>query len=260
MLLAIDVGNTNVVFALFENDQLIAKHRAEAQKWRQALEWAEIIRQMLRQHDLTEEHLSAVAIASVVPSLTAPFKEMAEAHFNVPATVINSSHFSSLPNFYENPDRLGIDRLLNVFAVKHYYGYPAIVLDFGTATKFEVLSPKGEYWGGAIAPGYAISAEALFGATALLKAVKFGRPTNVIGRNSVESLQSGISYGYQGLVEEMLNRLQSEIGQKPVIVATGGLVELIAPYIRQVDVIDPDLTLKGINLIWLELILIRAIE
>ena len=257
MLLAVDVGNTNVVLGVFEGDQLRASWRVQTERRRMPDEWGIMLITLLQHKGYQLNDISAAIISSVVPPLTAALREMIELYFKLPPLVVEPGVKTGIAIRYENPREVGADRIVNAVAAFHYYGGPAIVIDFGTATTFDALSGNGEYLGGAIAPGINIAAEALFSVASRLFRVELTPPKQAIGRNTANSMQSGIMFGYIGLVEGLINRFCEELtvlsppvaGQKIKIIATGGLAEVVAKDGNFIDVVDQDLTLQGLRLI-----------
>lgn len=255
MLLAIDIGNTNTSLGLYprpEDGQPLAAWRISTRRDRTADEHALLVAQILGQSDATLADVSAVAISNVVPPLAPAVRDFCRRHLRCEAAIVGEQLLPKLPNRYQPPSAVGADRLVDAVAVLHHYGGPAIVVDFGTATVFDAISAEGEYLGGCIAPGIAISMDALFSAAAHLPRVELIEPESVIGRKTVESLQSGFFYGFVGQVEEMVRRLKLELGAETKVIATGGLAELIAAGAECIDAIEPYLTLEGLRLLWTE--------
>ncbi len=258
MLLAVDVGNTNVVLGVFEGDDLKASWRVQTERRRMPDEWGLMVITLLQHRGYATNTINAAIISSVVPPLTTALREMVESYFGVKALVVEPGIKTGIPIRYENPREVGADRIVNAVAAFHYHGGPAIIIDFGTATTFDALSGHGEYLGGAIAPGINIAAEALFSVASRLFRVELVPPKQAIGRNTASSMQSGIVFGYIGLVEGLVNRFRDEltamaplqIGQKIKVIATGGLAEIVAQdSVGLIDVVDQNLTLQGLRLI-----------
>jgi len=250
MLLAIDVGNTETVLGVFDKKKLLCHFRISTDRDRTGDELAIIVADLLRLQQLKLQDISAVIVSSVVPHYVSALSKMARDHLKMSPLILGPGVKTGMPILYENPHEVGADRIANAVAAFSLYGGPAIVVDFGTATTFDVISEKGEYLGGAIAPGLQISADALFAVAAKLSKVDIVRPQAVIGRNTTESLQSGILFGYAGQVDTMVNRIREELGKKPVIIATGGLAELVVPECKTVKKLDVLLTLKGLQIIY----------
>jgi len=249
MLLAIDIGNTNIVVGAFDGEHLRANWRVATDASQTADEYAVLLSGLLAFAGLSMRDMSAVCLASVVPALSTTFEELSTRYCDVAPIVVGPGIRSGVKILYENPREVGADRIANAVATYHLYGGPAIVIDFGTATTFDALSADGEYLGGAIAPGLTIAAEALFRNAARLYRVELKRPKGVIGRNTGASVQSGLIYGYVGLIEGLVERFKSEMGPARVI-ATGGLSEVIAAESPSVEIINPLLTLEGLRLIY----------
>lgn len=250
MLLAIDVGNTNIVYGLFDGEKLVHQFRVESSRGRTADEYAVIVRQLLAMSGVSPEDVHAAIIASVVPSLTEPMLALVRRAFGKEALVVGPGIRSGMAILYENPREVGADRIVNAVAAYERFHGPLIVVDFGTATTFDCVSAKGEYLGGVIAPGIQISADALFARAAKLPRVEIAKPPKVVGRNTQHSMQSGIVFGYVALVDGLVERLASELGTKHTVVATGGLSTLIAPMSRTIQEVDEDLTLDGLRILY----------
>ena len=250
MLLAIDVGNTNIVYGLFDGTRLVHQFRVETSRGRTADEYAVILRQLIEMRDIKPDDVRAAIIASVVPALTEPMIELVRRAFGLDALVVGPGIRTGMAILYENPREVGADRIVNGVAAFERYHEGLIVVDFGTATTFDCVSPKGEYLGGVIAPGIQISADALFARAAKLPRVEIARPPRVVGRNTQHSMQSGIVYGYVGLVDGLVERLVEELAFPCRVVATGGLARLIAPLSRSIQEVDEDLTLTGLRILY----------
>ncbi|MGQ9532744.1 MAG: type III pantothenate kinase [Desulfotomaculales bacterium] len=250
MLLVMDVGNTNIVVGVFEAQQLVAHWRLSTERQRTADEYGLTLRQLLACARIPQGAVDAVVISSVVPPLMPALEQMSLRYFGVTPLVVGPGIKTGLAIRYDNPREVGADRIVNAVAGYTLYGGPLIIVDFGTATTFCAISERGEYLGGAIAPGIAIAAEALFARTAKLPRVEVVRPPAVIGKNTVHSMQAGILYGFVGLVKEIVQRMKQELGGTPKVLATGGLAELIAGETDIIDRVDPQLTLTGLRLIY----------
>lgn len=259
MLLTIDVGNTNVVVGIFADDKIRASWRIQTERRRMADEWGITLLGLLQHEGIPQSEVKAAVISSVVPTLTPELKQTLERYFKLTPLIVEPGIKTGMAVRYENPREVGADRIVNAVAAYHYHGGPAIVIDFGTATTFDALSTNGEYLGGAIAPGIGIASEALFSVASRLYRVELAPPKQAIGRNTTASMQSGIMFGYMGLVEGLVRRFTQELqevsppppGQKVKVVATGGLAELIATDNHSViDIVDQDLTLQGLRLIY----------
>jgi type III pantothenate kinase len=249
MLLVIDVGNTNISFGVFDGSHLLQHVRCESARARTADEYAVLVRSMLTLRGVDLSRIDAAIIASVVPTLTDTMVKFARTAFGRDAIVVGPGIKSGMPILYENPREVGADRIVNAVAGYEWARGAVIVVDFGTATTFDCVTPKGEYLGGVITPGVQISAEALFSRAARLHRVDLALPPRVVGRNPVHSMQSGIVYGYAGLVEGLVSRIKKELGYPCRVIATGGLARLIAPQTEAIEHLDDDLTLTGLRLI-----------
>ncbi len=265
LLLAIDVGNTQTVIGLYDLDpedganvekrladtNLVDHWRVATNVERTADEHALVLQEFLAFHGSTwqDNDIQRLAVCSSVPRVTGALRRMAERYFGVPALVVEPGVRTGLPILYDNPKEVGADRIADAVAAYDLYGGPSIVIDFGTATTFEAISAQGEYLGGAIFPGIDVSLDALFARAAALRRVELVEPRSVIGRSTVESMQSGAIFGYTSLVDGMCERIEDELGADAVVVATGGLSGLIGPLSRAIDHIEPWLTLHGLRLI-----------
>ncbi len=253
MLLAIDVGNTHIVIGLYESaaaNDLIDHWRISTNAERTSDEHALMVQDFLAFHGSTmRSAITGIAVSSVVPRVTMSLRDMARKYFGFEAVIVGPGVKTGMPIHTDNPREVGADRIVNSVAAFARWGGPAVVIDFGTATTFDAVSPKGEYLGGAIVPGIEISLEALTNRAAALRRVELVEPRSVIGKNTVESIQSGVIFGYAGLVDGLCERMERELGEC-VIVATGGLSSLIAPYCETIDHVEPWLTLDGLRLIY----------
>ncbi|GJL84869.1 MAG: type III pantothenate kinase [Micavibrio sp.] len=230
MLLAVDIGNTNTVLALFEGERLVRSWRMQTGAG---------------SYDVTEENISDVIVSSVVPDEDKKLQEFCRENFSVEPIFVDASH-TGLEVDLDRPEEIGADRLVNAVAVVCNYSAPAIVVDFGTATTFDVIDADGHYKGGVIAPGVNLSVSALERAAAKLPKVDIKKPLQVIGKNTEEAIQSGIYWGYVGLIEGLITKITEEIGVKPFVLATGGLAPLFAPAIELIEKVDEELTLRGL--------------
>ncbi len=249
MLLVIDVGNTNIVYGLFDGQTLVHQFRVESGRGRTADEYAVTLRQLLAMHDIAPGEVRASIIASVVPSLTEPMTQLVRRAFGHDAKIVGPGIKTGMAILYENPREVGADRIVNAVAAFEKVKGAVIVVDFGTATTFDCVTPKGEYLGGVIAPGIQISADALFSRAAKLPRVEIALPPKVVGKNTLHSMQSGIVYGYVGLVDGLVDRLRDELGYACDVIATGGLATLIAPLSRTIREVDDVLTLVGLRIL-----------
>jgi type III pantothenate kinase len=249
MLLTIDVGNTNIGFGLFSGDELTHQFRCESARQRTADEYAVLVRQMLAMREVDPREVHAAIIASVVPTLTDVMVEMVRRAFARDPLIVGPGTRTGMSILYENPREVGADRIVNAVAAYEQVKAGLIVVDFGTATTFDCVTPKGEYLGGVIAPGIQISADALFSRAAKLHRVEIALPPKVVGRNPVHSMQSGIVYGYAGLVDGVVERIRRELGYPCTVLGTGGLAPLIAPQTASIERVDDSLTLEGLRII-----------
>lgn len=250
MLLAIDVGNTQTTIGVFKEDGLVHQWRISTNRDETADELAVTISNLFELESLALHDISATIVSSVVPHCTAALVEMARKHLKSKLLVVGPRIKTGMPILYDNPHEVGADRIVNSVAAFKKYGGPVIVVDFGTATTFDVVSAEGEYLGGVITPGLEISAEALFTAAAKLSRVDLVKPAAVIGKNTAASIQSGLIFGFVGLVDTIVEKIKKEIEQEPKVVATGGLASLIAPECRTVSEVDDLLTLHGLKMIY----------
>lgn len=250
MLLAIDVGNTHTVVGLFDGPRLADHWRIATNAERTSDELALMIQQFLGFHGFSfADAISGVAVCSGVPVVTSQLRLMTERYFGFQALVLEPGVRTGMPILYDNPKEVGADRIANAVGAYEQYGGPSIVVDFGTATTIEAVSDKGEYLGGAIFPGIEISLDALFGRAAGLRRIELVEPRSVIGKSTMESIQSGVVYGFSAQVDGLVERFQRELGECTVI-ATGGLAELIIPHTRTVQHFEPWLTLYGLRTIF----------
>jgi type III pantothenate kinase len=250
MLLCIDIGNTNIAFGLFEGKKLGPRWRIRTIHEKMPDEYGILMDSLFRHRDHQPDQVSGVAIASVVPPLTPVFEQVCRDYIGQEPLVVDAGVKTGVPIRYENPRAVGADRVVDAAAVKALYSLPACVVDFGTATTFDAISAEGDYLGGAIAPGIGIAAQGLFERTAKLPRVELTRPPSVIGRNTPHAMQSGLLFGYVGLVEGMVARFKGELGSETQVIATGGLAEIVARETNAVDVIDPWLTLHGLRIVY----------
>lgn len=255
MLLAFDIGNTNIVIGVFDGDHLIADWRIATDRQKTYDEYGLLMSQLLQTAGLERKQITDIIISSVVPNLTGIVKIMCDVYFHMTPMVVGSGIKTGMPIRYENPKEVGADRIVNAVAAIEEYGCPLIILDFGTATTFCVVNEKGEYLGGAIAPGIGISANALVEKTSQLPKVELVVPEHVIGKNTVNAIQSGLLYGYCGLVDGMVHRIAKEQGwvlNDVKVIATGGLAEVLHKNTSTIQKVDQMLTLKGLHLLYLK--------
>lgn len=249
MLLAVDVGNTNTVLGAFDGKVLRQYWRVETMHSRTVDEYGILVHQLFAVDGLDARSIDAAVVSSVVPPLTTTLHRMCQRYFKMKPVFVGPGVKTGMPILYENPREVGADRIVNAVAAWDRWARGLIVVDFGTATTFDAVSQKGEYIGGAICPGITISMEALFRHASKLPEIEFARPPNVIGRNTVASMQSGMVYGYVGLVDGICQRMAAEMGFTPKIVATGGQASLIAGISKSIEEVDELLTLTGLRII-----------
>jgi type III pantothenate kinase len=251
MLLVVDVGNTHTVLGLYDDERLVHDFRIETAKGRTSDEHHVLLLNLLQLAGVKRSDVRASILASVVPSFNDTVIDAVDRAFDHEIMVVGPGIKTGMPVLYENPREVGADRIVNAVAAFERVKGAAIVVDFGTATTFDCISEKGEYLGGAIAPGMQISASALFSRAAKLPRSEIARPPRAIGRNTVHSMQSGIVFGYVGLVDGLVRRLAAEMDTEVAVIATGGLASLIEPESETIDDIDEFLTLEGLRLIYL---------
>ncbi|MDA1349574.1 MAG: type III pantothenate kinase [Chloroflexi bacterium] len=249
MLLAVDIGNTNITLGVFKDDELAAKWRIATDPARLTDEYALMVNQLLPYKGLSPDEVSAVSICSVVPPLTPTFVELCRTYFQVEPLVVGAGTRTGIRVLYDNPRDVGADRIVDAVAALKLYGGPAIVVDIGTAMVFDAISKDGEYLGGAIAPGISIAADALFHSTSLLRRVDLTRPPDAIGKNTIHAIQSGLVLGSADMIKGMVGRFDKELGGGSKVIGTGGLVGLLEAEANVFDVVNEDLTLTGLKLV-----------
>lgn len=246
-LLAIDVGNTNTVFGLFDGEELVRSWRIKTDARSTADEMALVYRGLLAD----QPEVTGIALCSTVPAVLREMRHMlATYHDDIPTVIVEPGTKTGVPVLTDNPKEVGTDRIVNTMAAYHLYGGPSIVVDFGTSTNLDVVSDKGEFLGGALAPGIEISIEALASRAAQLRKVELVRPRSPIGKNTVEALQSGALYGFAGQVDGLVRRISDELGGVQAVIATGGLAPIVVPESETITHHDPDLTLVGLRLVF----------
>ena len=250
MLLAIDIGNSMVTLGVFDGDRLETTLRVATDTRRLADEYGLLITNLLSVNGVEAHRIENVCLCSVVPPLTPAFEQVCETYFGVKPLTVSTGVRTGLQIHYDNPRDVGSDRIADAVAAIELYGPPLIVVDFGTATVFDAISRDGVYLGGAIAPGINVSAEALYINTSQLRRVELIAPKSAIGQNTSAALQSGLVFGYAGLVEGVVARFKQELGQDAQVIGTGGLADVISREVKVFDAVNPDLTLIGLRLIF----------
>lgn len=250
ILLAVDVGNTNVVLGAYRGAELVRTWRAATAVERTEDELAVMIDGLLAREELGIDDVDALVVGSVVPPLTLAFTRFADRQLGGRAVVIGPGVKTGVRLRVDNPSEVGADRIANTLAAHRRYGGPAIIVDFGTSTNFDVVSAEGDFLGGSFAPGIEVASESLFGRASRLFSVPLTPPREAIGKNTADCLRSGIVFGYVGLVEGLIARIHSELGGRARVIATGGLATTIAPLTRAIERVDEDLTLEGLRMLW----------
>ncbi len=250
MLLAIDIGNTNTVLGLYRGSELITDWRIRTEQDMTADEYGILMNNLFAAKNVQFSDVTHMVTSCVVPPMLNTVVEFADKYFALEPLIVGPGIRTGMPIYYDNPKEIGADRIVNAVAAYEKYKSTVIVVDFGTATTFDAVSSEGDYLGGAIAPGIGIASQALFERTAKLPRVELSRPPSVIGRNTPHSIQSGLLFGYVGLVEGMVARFKQELGQETQVIATGGLAEIIAKETDVIEIVDPWLTLHGLRIIY----------
>jgi type III pantothenate kinase len=254
MLLAIDIGNTNIVLGVFEATRLVRGWRLQTVRERTSDELGLQLDALFAHDGIDRARIHGIVLGSVVPPLTTTMEGMLRRYFNREALIVDPTANAGMPILYDNPAEVGADRIVNAIAAYEAFGRaagrPMVVCDFGTATTLDAVTAKGEYLGGAICPGVTISADALFQRAARLPRIDVRKPSTVIGRTTVGAMESGLFYGYVGMVEGLVRRMSDELGGGAICVATGGLATVIAPETALIDHVDVDLTLQGLRIVW----------
>lgn len=250
MILVLDIGNTNIVLGVFDQAQLKHHWRMETHRHKTEDEYGIQIKAFLRDADLMVSDIDGIIMSSVVPPIMFSLERMCQKYFYLKPLIVGPGIKTGLNIKYDNPREVGADRIVNAVAAIQDYGCPLIIVDFGTATTYCYIDEKQQYMGGAIAPGIAISTEALYNRASKLPRIEIARPDNVVGKNTVSAMQAGIVYGYVGQAEGIVGRMKAQSKEKPTVIATGGLASLIAKESAVIDKVDPFLTLKGLYYIY----------
>lgn len=250
MLLVLDVGNTNIGLGVYDKESLLYHWRIETNQDKTEDEYGMLIKSLFTHVNMAFEDIQGVIISSVVPPLISSLERMCQKYLRLQPLIVGPGVKTGLNIKYENPREVGADRIVNAVGAIHEYGAPLIIVDFGTATTYCFINEDKQYMGGSIAPGIDISTEALYSRAAKLPRIELIKPDNVIGKNTVAAMQSGIFYGFIGQIEGIVTRMKQKSKKKPTVVATGGLASLIADESSVIDVVDPFLTLKGLQLIY----------
>jgi type III pantothenate kinase len=250
MLLAIDIGNTNIKIGIFDGDELRATWNVTTGIHRTADEYGGVLLNLMERKKVSSSKITGIALCSVVPPLVPAFVELCRKYLDCEPLVVEAGVKTGMRIRLDNPREVGSDRVVDAVAAQHLYGKPLIIVDLGTATTFSVVSQEGDYLGGAIAPGIVIATEALYTRTAALPRIRLSRPEQAIGRSTVAAMQSGIIFGHVGLIEGMIRRIEQELGSKAKVIATGGQAYFLAQEIPIIEIVNPDLTLIGLRLIY----------
>jgi type III pantothenate kinase len=250
MLLTMNVNNTNTMIGLYVDDKWVANWHIKTDQAKQRDEYAMLLRNLFLHNELNWSDVTSVALSSVVPPLTATFVDMCQRYFHLEPLLVTHKIKTGIKILLDYPAEVGADRILNALAARELHGYPCIIVDFGTATTFDTVSQDGDFIGGAIAPGLGIAAEALFSRTAKLPRIELVSPPAAIGRNTIHAMQSGLIFGYMGLVEGMVKRFRTELGSRVKVIATGGIAQILARETDIFETVDQMLTLNGLRLIY----------
>ncbi|MEE3345951.1 MAG: type III pantothenate kinase [Chloroflexota bacterium] len=249
MLIAIDIGNTNITIGLFLDSELISTWRFSTDSRKTSDEYGLLLQQVMSSNNLNADEIDSAAICSVVPPLTPTFELLCQRYLKVQPLTVMAETKTGIKILYDSPRDVGADRIVDAAAALHIYGGPCIVVDLGTATVFDAVNEHGEYLGGAIAPGMTVSADSLYRATSQLRRVELNAPEKVIGTNTTHSIQSGLVFGYSELIKGMIVRFKKEIGTNATVIATGGQADIVKDQVDEFNHIDPDLTLKGLCIV-----------
>jgi type III pantothenate kinase len=250
MLLVIDVGNTNIVLGIYDGERLVGDWRIWTERDRTSDEYGILVRNLFSSSSISFGQIDGIAVSCVVPPMLNMLLELSQKYFKRQPLIVEFGVDTGIPVLTDNPREVGADRIVNAAAAYHKYRRSLIVVDFGTATTFDYVSPRGDYMGGAIAPGLGLSSEALFMRASKLPRVELVKPKSVVGKNTVHSMQAGIIFGYVGLVDEIVRRMKEEVKSDPKVIATGGLAPLIAGESKSIEEVEEFLTLDGLRLIY----------
>ena len=249
MLIAIDIGNTNITIGLFLDSELISTWRFSTDSRKTSDEYGLLLQQVMSSNNLNADKIDSAAICSVVPPLTPTFELLCQRYLKVQPLTVMAETKTGIKILYDSPRDVGADRIVDAAAALHIYGGPCIVVDLGTATVFDAVNEHGEYLGGAIAPGMTVSADSLYRATSQLRRVELNAPEKVIGTNTTHSIKSGLVFGYSELIKGMIVKFKKEIGTNATVIATGGQADIVKDQVGEFNHIDPDLTLKGLCIV-----------
>ena len=249
MLIAIDIGNTNITIGLFLDSELVSTWRFSTDSRKTSDEYGLLLQQVMLSNKLKADEIDSAAICSVVPPLTPTFEVLCQKYLKVQPLTVISGTTTGIKILYDSPRDVGTDRIVDAAAALHIYGGPCIVVDLGTATVFDAVNEHAEYLGGAIAPGMTVSADSLYRATSQLRRVELNAPERAIGKNTTHSIQSGLVFGYSELIKGMIGRFRKEIGANATVIATGGQADIVKDQVGEFDHIDPALTLKGLRIV-----------
>jgi len=249
MLIAIDIGNTNITIGLFRESELVSTWRFSTDSQKTSDEYGLLLKQVMSYNNVEIAQIDAATICSVVPPLTTTFESLCRIYIDVnPLTVVAGTK-TGIKVLYDSPRDVGTDRIVDAAAAHYIYGGPCIIVDLGTATVFDAVNERAEYLGGAIAPGMIVSADSLYRATSQLRKVELNAPGQAIGKNTTHSIQSGLVFGYSELIKGMIARFKKELGTEATVIATGGQATIVKDQVEEFDYIDPDLTLKGLQIV-----------
>ncbi|MFW6123937.1 MAG: type III pantothenate kinase [Acidobacteriota bacterium] len=250
MLLAVDIGNTSIALGVFRRSDLVQKWQIRSEREKTCDEYQVTLMNLFSLSGLNVSEVKGIIISSVVPPLNPVFQKLVQTLFEMRALEVGPGIKTGMPILYDNPHEVGADRIASAVAARHRYGFPCIVVDFGTATTFDAVSGKGEYLGGAIAPGIQISAEALYHKTAKLPRIEIKRIEKAIGKSTVSSMHSGLYFGYVGLISNIIKEMKKELGEKAKVIGTGGFSSLIFDELKSIDYHDSELVLQGLKIIY----------